>query len=49
MDIGSVNGMVPYKHQAITWTDADPDVWQLMASLDHNNLTLQGLALLTLS
>ena len=37
---GSGNGLVPIRHQAITWTNVDQDYWHHMASLAHNELML---------
>ena len=31
VSIGPSNGLVPYRHQAITWTNTDQDLWYYMA------------------
>ena len=37
--IGAGNGLVPIKHQAITWTNDDQDICCNMVAPGHNGLT----------
>ena len=39
VSIGSVNGLVQYRWQVITWANVDQDVRDHLALLDHNELT----------
>ena len=39
MGIGSGSGLAPNRHQAITWTNADPVLWRLYAALGGDEST----------